>query len=68
MVDKLCSRILHWKDQRRDVASVALETIIAEAGNMSVVQCVIVTRSPQLEKGITSPGMSTEIKYSMLTT
>ncbi|KAF3773876.1 Cullin-associated NEDD8-dissociated protein 1 [Nymphaea thermarum] len=66
MVDKLCSRLLHGKDQHRDVASIALKTIVAEVSNMSVAQRVIVTLSPQLVKGITSPGMSTEIKCECL--
>ncbi|CAN6475376.1 unnamed protein product [Victoria cruziana] len=66
MVDKLCNRLLHGKDQHRDVASIALKTIVAEVSNMSVAQRVIVTLSPQLVKGITSPGMSTEIKCECL--
>uniref|UniRef100_A0A5B7B384 Cullin-associated NEDD8-dissociated protein 1 n=1 Tax=Davidia involucrata TaxID=16924 RepID=A0A5B7B384_DAVIN len=66
MTNKLCDKLLNGKDQHRDIASIALKTIISEIPNSSVAQSVLVSISPQLIKGITGPGMSTEIKCECL--
>lgn len=66
MTDKLCDKLLNGKDQHRDVASIALKTIISEMSSLSLAQSVLVTLTPQLVKGITGPGMSTEIKCECL--
>ncbi|KAB5574504.1 hypothetical protein DKX38_001698 [Salix brachista] len=66
MTNKLCEKLLHGKDQHRDIASIALKTIASEVTVISLAQSILVTLSPQLIKGITSPGMSTEIKCECL--
>ncbi|KAK6945544.1 TATA-binding protein interacting (TIP20) [Dillenia turbinata] len=66
MTNKLCGKLLNGKDQHRDIASIALKTIVSEVTSSSVAQCVILSLSPQLIKGITGPGMSTEIKCECL--
>ncbi|XP_039172622.1 cullin-associated NEDD8-dissociated protein 1 [Eucalyptus grandis] len=66
MTDKLCDKLLNGKDQHRDVASIALKTIISEISSLSLARSVLVTLTPQLVKGITGPGMSTEIKCECL--
>ncbi|KAJ6928184.1 hypothetical protein NC651_012014 [Populus alba x Populus x berolinensis] len=66
MTNKLCEKLLHGKDQHRDIASIALKTIASEVTAISLAQSILVTLSPQLIKGITSPGMSTEIKCECL--
>ncbi|KAM7478698.1 hypothetical protein LguiA_026911 [Lonicera macranthoides] len=57
MTDKLCDKLLNGKDQHRDIASIALKTIISEVPTSSVAQSVLVSVSPKLIKGITSPCM-----------
>ncbi|XAR49295.1 hypothetical protein NMG60_11032451 [Bertholletia excelsa] len=66
MANKLCDKLLNGKDQHRDIASIALKTIIAEVPSSSVAQSVLISISPQLMKGITGPGMSAEIKCECL--
>ncbi|XP_058214981.1 cullin-associated NEDD8-dissociated protein 1 [Rhododendron vialii] len=66
MTAKLCDKLLDGKDQHRDIASIALKTIISEVPSSSVAQSVLVSISPQLIKGITGPGMSAEIKCECL--
>ncbi|KAF5731795.1 cullin-associated NEDD8-dissociated protein 1 [Tripterygium wilfordii] len=66
MTGKLCDKMLNGKDQHRDIASIALKTIVSEVTSSSLAQSVIVSLSPQLIRGITSPGMSTEIKCESL--
>ena len=55
MTNKLCDKLLNGKDQHRDIASIALKTIVSEVTTSSVAQYVLVSLSPQLIKGITSP-------------
>lgn len=66
MTSKLCDKLLNGKDQHRDIASIALKTIISEVPSSSVAQSVLVSISPQLIKGITVPGTSAEIKCECL--
>ncbi|KAF9684918.1 hypothetical protein SADUNF_Sadunf03G0000300 [Salix dunnii] len=66
MTNKLCEKLLHGKDQHRDIASIALKTIVSEVTAMSLSQSILVTLSPQMIKGITSPGLNTEIKCECL--
>ncbi|XP_057469617.1 cullin-associated NEDD8-dissociated protein 1-like isoform X2 [Actinidia eriantha] len=62
MTNKLCDKLLNGKEQHRDVASIALKTIISEVPTSSIAQSVLLSISPQLIKGITDPGMNTDIK------
>lgn len=55
MANKLCDKLLNGKDQYRDIASIALKTIIAEVNTPSLAQRVLVSLGPQLTKGITNP-------------
>ena len=57
MTNKLCDKLLNGKEQHRDVASIALKTIISEVPTSSVAQSVL-SISPQLIKGITDPVSS----------
>lgn len=66
MTDKLCDKLLNGKDQHRDVASIALKTIVSEVPSSSVAQSVLVSVSPKLIKGITSHETSTEMKCECL--
>jgi cullin-associated NEDD8-dissociated protein 1 len=66
MTNKLCDKLLNGKDQHRDIASIALKTIISEVPTSSVAQSVLVSVSPKLIKGITSSDKSTEIKCECL--
>ncbi|KAK9161137.1 hypothetical protein Syun_007478 [Stephania yunnanensis] len=65
MTDKLCDKLLNGKDQHRDVASIAMKTIVSEVTSVTVAQRVLVSLCPQLIKGI-SDGMSTEIRCECL--
>ena len=58
MTNKLCDKLLNGKEQHRDVASIALKTIISEVPTSSVAQSVLLSISPQLMKGITDPVSS----------
>ncbi|OMO95503.1 Armadillo-like helical [Corchorus capsularis] len=66
MTNKLCDKLLNGKDQNRDIASIALKTIIAEITTPSLAQAILTSLSPQLRRGITGPGTSTEIKCECL--
>ncbi|KAL9174874.1 hypothetical protein ABFS82_02G079200 [Erythranthe guttata] len=66
MTNKLCDKLLNGKEQNRDIASIALKTIVAEVPTSSVAQSVLVSISPKLIRGITTQGMSTEIKCESL--
>nr|GMD40784.1 cullin-associated NEDD8-dissociated protein 1 [Ipomoea batatas] len=65
MTDRLCDKLLNGKEQHRDIASIALKTIVSEVPS-SVAQSILVSISPKLIKGITAPGMNTEIKCECL--
>ena len=54
MTNKLCGKLLNGKDQHRDVASIALKTVVAEVSVPSLAQSILITLSPQLIKGITT--------------
>ncbi|XP_031392996.1 cullin-associated NEDD8-dissociated protein 1 [Punica granatum] len=66
MTDRLCDKLLNGKDQHRDIASIALRTIISEISSIPLAQSVLVSLTPQLIKGIIGQGMSTEIKCESL--
>ncbi|KAG8368925.1 hypothetical protein BUALT_Bualt15G0097100 [Buddleja alternifolia] len=66
MTNKLCDKLLNGKEQHRDIASIALKTIVAEVPTSSTAQSVLVSISPKLKQGITLQGMSTEIKCECL--
>ncbi|KZV43714.1 hypothetical protein F511_00265 [Dorcoceras hygrometricum] len=66
MTNKLCDKLLNGKEQHRDIASIALKTIIGEVPTASIAQSVLVSISPKLIQGITAQGMSTEIKCECL--
>lgn len=53
MVNKLCDKLLNGKDPNRDIASIALKTIIAEVP-ASLAEKIPVSLSPQLINGVTS--------------
>lgn len=55
MANKLCDKLLNGKDQYRDIASIALKTIIVEVNTPSLAQRILVSLGPQLTKGITNP-------------
>ncbi len=54
IVESLCQRLLTGREQQRDTASIALKTVVAEISSGSVAQCVVVSLTPKLTKGITS--------------
>ncbi|KAL8162625.1 hypothetical protein V2J09_014114, partial [Rumex salicifolius] len=66
MTNKLCEKLLNGKEQNRDVAGIALKTIVSEVTGQAAVQGVLISLTPQLIKGITGSGMSTEIKCECL--
>ena len=53
MVNKLCDKLLNGKDPNRDIASIALKTIIAEVPT-SLAEKIPVSLSPQLINGVIS--------------
>lgn len=55
MTNKLCGKLLNGKDQHRDIASIALKTIVAEIATQSLAQSILHSILPQLIKGITGP-------------
>lgn len=55
MTNKLCEKLLKEKDQHRDIASIALKTIIAEISTQSLAQSILLSILPQLINGITGP-------------
>lgn len=58
MANKLCGKLLNAKDQHRDIASIAVKTIVAEVATQSLAQSILVVVTPQLIKGITGPVSS----------
>ncbi|KAJ3680666.1 hypothetical protein LUZ60_016944 [Juncus effusus] len=66
MVNKLCDKLLNGKDPNRDIASIAIKTIIAEVTTPSLAEKVVVSLSPQLIKGVVSTDKSAEIKCECL--
>ncbi|MQM07346.1 hypothetical protein Taro_040192 [Colocasia esculenta] len=66
MTNKLCDKLLNGKDQHRDIASIALKTIVSEVTMPTLAQRVLICLSPQLTAGITSSGKSTEVKCECL--
>ncbi|KAJ1400409.1 TATA-binding protein interacting [Sesbania bispinosa] len=66
MTSQLCDKLLNGKDQHRDTASIALKTVVAEVSTQSLAQSILRILTPQLIKGITDPGMGTEIKCECL--
>lgn len=54
MTDRLCDKLLNGKDQHRDIASIALKTIVSEVNTTAVAQRILVCLTPQLIRGITS--------------
>ncbi|KAG4401480.1 hypothetical protein GLYMA_07G272400v4 [Glycine max] len=66
MTSKLCDKLLNGKDQHRDIASIALKTVVAEVSTQSLAQSILQTLTPQLIRGITGPGMGSEIKCESL--
>lgn len=66
MTSRLCDKLLNGKDQHRDIASIALKTIISEVSSHTLAQLILVSVTPQLIKGVTGPGKSTEIKCESL--
>uniref|UniRef100_A0A803NAM7 TATA-binding protein interacting (TIP20) domain-containing protein n=1 Tax=Chenopodium quinoa TaxID=63459 RepID=A0A803NAM7_CHEQI len=66
MTNKLCEKLLNVKEQHRDVASIALKTIVSEVNSSSAVQALIDSLVPQLTTGIIGSGSSTEIKCECL--
>ncbi|PPE02794.1 hypothetical protein GOBAR_DD00163 [Gossypium barbadense] len=63
MTNKLCEKLLNGKDQHRDIASIALKTIISEISTPSLAQSVLISLSPQLIRGIT--GGATSLSSSL---
>lgn len=55
MTKKLCDRLLNEKDQPRDIAIIALKTIVAEVATQALAQSVLLSVLPQLINGITAP-------------
>ncbi|GAB4848565.1 Cullin-associated NEDD8-dissociated protein 1 [Ancistrocladus abbreviatus] len=66
MTDKLCDKLLNGKDQNRDVASIALKTIVSEVTTSTAAQGVLVSLTPQLTKGITGAATRADIKCECL--
>ncbi|XP_010930555.1 cullin-associated NEDD8-dissociated protein 1 [Elaeis guineensis] len=66
MTNKLGDKLLNGKDQHRDIASIAMKAIVSEVTTTSLAQCILMSLVPQLIKGITSSGKSTEIKCECL--
>ncbi|KAK2661463.1 hypothetical protein Ddye_000037 [Dipteronia dyeriana] len=66
MTDKLCQKLLNGKDKHRDIASIALKTIIAEVSTPTLAQSIHASATQQLIKGITDQNMTTEIKCESL--
>jgi hypothetical protein len=55
IVESLCQKLLTGKEQQRDIASIALKTVVAEISSGNVAQCVVVSLTPKLITGITNP-------------
>ncbi|KAI5016515.1 hypothetical protein ZWY2020_006366 [Hordeum vulgare] len=65
MTDKLCDKLLNGKELHRDIASIALKTIIVEVTMASLSEKILVSLAPQLINGDTN-GKSAEIKCECL--
>ncbi|KMZ66866.1 hypothetical protein ZOSMA_287G00290, partial [Zostera marina] len=61
LTNKLCDKLLYGKEQYRDIASIALKTIIPEVTTTKMAEILLKSLTPQLIKGITSTGQNTEI-------
>ncbi|KAG6406357.1 hypothetical protein SASPL_133957 [Salvia splendens] len=59
MTNKLCDKLLNGKEQNRDIASIAVKTIVAEVPNATVAQSVLVSISPKLIRGIVTQAKLT---------
>ncbi|KAL3700206.1 hypothetical protein R1sor_018228 [Riccia sorocarpa] len=66
IADSLCTRLLTGKEQKRDIASIALKTVVAEIASGTCAQSLVVSLTPKLIKGITSSDTSTEVKSECL--
>eukprot|EP00250_Pteridium_aquilinum_P018481 c24109_g1_i1 orf=324-4016(+) len=66
IVDTLCTRLLTGKEQQRDIASIALKTVVAEINSGTVAQAVVGLLSPKLVKGISVAETSSEVKGECL--
>jgi hypothetical protein len=53
MVNKLCDKLLNGRDPNRDIASIAMKTIIAEVPT-SLAEKIPISLSPQLINGVIS--------------
>ena len=62
--DTLCTKLLTGKEQQRDIASIALKTVVAEISSGSVAQGVVGLLSPKLVKGI-STSVCPRISFSI---
>ena len=58
MTNKLCDKLLNGKEQHRDIASIALKTIVCEVPTTSAAQSILVSVTPKLIRGITGPVSS----------
>lgn len=54
LTNKLCDKLLYGKEQYRDIASIALKTIIPEVTTTKMAEILLKSLTPQLIKGITS--------------
>lgn len=67
IVETLCTRLLTEKEQqKRDIASIALKTVVAEINSGSVAQCVVASLSPKLIRGIATTETRVEVKSECL--
>ncbi|MCL7031198.1 hypothetical protein MKW94_030703, partial [Papaver nudicaule] len=54
MTERLCDKLLNGKDQHRDIATIAMKTIVSEITVTTAAQRILVSLTPQLVKGITA--------------
>ncbi|XP_077231558.1 cullin-associated NEDD8-dissociated protein 1-like [Tasmannia lanceolata] len=66
MTTTLCLKLVNGKDKHRDIASIALKTIVSVVTTTAVAQCILVSLTPKLTMGIPSAESSTEIKCECL--
>ncbi|CAM6099751.1 unnamed protein product [Calypogeia fissa] len=66
IAETLCTRLLTGKEQQRDIASIALKTVVAEISSGACAQALVHSLTPRLIKGITSQDTSTEVKSECL--
>ncbi|KAL2939472.1 Cullin-associated NEDD8-dissociated protein 1 [Bienertia sinuspersici] len=67
MTNKLCDKLLNVKEQHRDVASIALKTIVSEVSSSSAVLALLDSLLPQLIKGITGTSLAISLSDDLLT-